>query len=748
MSFAPMSSAGSSSSSPAHSPGLTARRRRLDRPEGTQQQPTLDPDNDDYDPKKRPGHPGDPLRRPSNALHRLESFFGVDATRPIDPTAYASTSPSSAPKHQQQGAPGTRLVLQHTVTMTDTLQGLALRYKTDVPTLRRVNGLWPGDNVLSRKILWVPLDKCKEMGMKSDVKLGLQGSDGNIVEASSSMRAGLELFDGVGSQNSGTSTPGSSSQPALTGTRRAPRDLDGDTAPSVSSISELSEPLSSASAVGSSAPVVRRLPSEVLGHFPAASRAEVLAKGKAKAADEWDQELTSVRPDYKLGPGPGMSGYEPGANGVEDLLQLAREARSKGDVDETHPTASKKATDDLDTVSRSLQLPHNVSTNNERRKDTSMVGDAVGSSASAAASSDPAWKPNVWKVGAASSAKEDISRSSMDSNRSGRPLASNSSATTEASSSLRPLKLVERSIEEWQASSSNLGPASLKPATEVTPSTYDGWNDIPSLEAYSKGRVVEAYSKGNKKRAARAHHRFMDDLAAGLPANAGPASKWARPIGESVPMPKAGGSSTAVSSSSGRPETKGNSLRSIFNDTLRGRIALDEALSKGFEEVLNRSEAWNTLPEEELEHARRVGAWPRTNGTHPTPGPPLARAARAPARISAEEARKSLGRNGGSRIAGSAFNGNGVVQGSPGLSPPLISDDSTDPSGSFGRRRSQHEMGNLQASRRHEYQQASTEASASPHLAPPGRPLLRKKSSTASTVGAPESQSGEGKWGW
>lgn len=715
--------------------------------------------DDEYDAKRR-GPEAGPSRPRGTTLDRLESFFGIDsgmetnrssaagnAQQTRDRGAAASTKAASS---SSTGNPGTRLVLQHTVLATDTLQGIALRYKTDVPTIRKVNGLWPGDSALSRKIIWVPLDRCKEqLTVNPDAKVGVQGADGgSVTEAATSLM--------------GFSPP---SEPSVhSGVASSP--LHERTLPSTgaSEISDLSSTNGLATnAGGESPPVVRRLPSEALGHFPATARSDVLAAKSKTRADQWNEELTSARSQHRLGAGPGMSGYAPGESGVEDLLQLAREARGSGENSETPRGPSFK-----------LNLPDEIRPEESRSEVSS----------SSAAEKDE-WKPNVWKFGekkrsgvaGGSALDEGSRRGSLESSASNLASGSNVAST----SPLRPLKLVDKSIEEWEASSNVGKPSSSRgdvtsPASPGSSNTgYAGWNDIPSLDAYAKGKVVEAYGgsgKGvnGKRRAARANHRFFDDLAAGLPPNSGAASKWARPIGESLPgatTQKATSSSNGPPLTSAAPAGKKSSLRGLLSDALRGRVALDEALAKGFEEVLNRSEGWDSLPQEEMEQARRLGLLPPSGQASPSLRGPPSRFSPLPAiysdrpRISAEEARRTLGRRqspeGVGHVSQPVSDGISVAS----VLPPTTADSQ--------QRRAQMEMESLDAnhqSRRNVYNVppvegggagGGPEGSRGGSLAPPPMsgmgPMLRKTSNrnlaTANGSGGGRGADGtEGKWGW
>ncbi|CAO1616840.1 unnamed protein product [Sympodiomycopsis kandeliae] len=594
-------------SSRSPSPGLTPRRRR----NVEQQQAVLSTQSqdDEYDPKKRPsgsqyhtmphryGSPstihanGGP---PPTTLDRLESFFGIRNEPPSTTTESLRIPSSRTTSATSSGPPGTRLVLQHIVQGTDTLQAIALRYKTDVATLRKVNGLWPSDSVLSRKILWVPLDRCRELGATQNAAVGIQESDGNVIESTPSA-LGLLSQSGTGANTPSTSSNlGGGPPPRLhAGTHErgaSSLSLNDSEAASSSVFSDSRErsrgPSTSISRdAGSSRsevapPVVRRLPSEVLGHFPAAKRSDthlLVSKGKARA-DQWNEELVEARPQHRLGAGPGMSGYDPGESGVEDLLQLAREAKSRGS---SEVDASPHSV--VDEVGRGPTGVEKESESNDTTHESSLVEAEA-----------EKWKPSVWRFGEKRQPSSASGTQDGDVGSSSHKSVSSTSSTS-PTSSLRPLKLVEQSIEQWAAT--NPG-SSNKPPSNAATSSYNGWNDIPSLEAYAQGKVTEAYnpSSSRKKKSQRA---FFNDLAAGLPANPGQASKWARPIGDSVPSNPSSLRSPPTSSSSNA------SWKNIFSDTIRGRMPLEEALNKGFEDLFKNQE-WSSLPSEEMEHARRL----------------------------------------------------------------------------------------------------------------------------------------------
>ena len=77
----------------------------------------------------------------------------------------------------------------HPVVETDTLEGIALRYGADVHTLRRSNGLWPGDAVQMREHLYIPVDSCRWRPPNATIEAVERKADGSlqgIVQAGSS----------------------------------------------------------------------------------------------------------------------------------------------------------------------------------------------------------------------------------------------------------------------------------------------------------------------------------------------------------------------------------------------------------------------------------------------------------------------------------------------------------------------------------------------------------------------------------
>jgi LysM repeat protein len=423
-------------------------------------------------------------------LDKLEGWLGLStagesSTSNVGAPARDGGSGFKTPSYKPQKpstSRETRLVLVHTVVPTDSLDSLALRFKTDVRALRKANGLWPGDSVLVRKELYIPVDE--------ETAEHYNGT----VHASEGLGGKLMLLN---------SQVGTSSKEGMFSHR----------------------PMSSASASSASQSHSGRLPmpSEALSYFPPPG---TLLIGKGKA-----------RQEEAFGFGEGMKPGEDvdhGESGVDDLLQLAEKARARG---------SLYASEDVADVHSSL-LPV---------PPTEL--EAVSPSSSTIPLEEP-WKPNKWTFGQKKSSRH--------------------LGTPYPSGSTTPLP-------------------EIRGSAMMVSSTYQGWNDIPEppLHRTAKGQVAHAYKGASNSRLyprpgglldLTGSGTIIDDLAAGLPANPGPASNWARPIAESLPVP---GSSSLDGNSNRRGRTvqaTNPGWAQLLSDTVRGRIGLDEAIERGFDD--------------------------------------------------------------------------------------------------------------------------------------------------------------------
>ncbi|PWN46375.1 hypothetical protein IE81DRAFT_327414 [Ceraceosorus guamensis] len=399
----------------------------------------------------------------------------------------------------------------------------------------------------------------------------------------------------------------------------------------------------SSSIVPGAPPRVKRVPVQALSHFPppAPSGSKGTARGPLEGSDEASAGSTFEEPED----------IAPGESGVDDLLRLAEKARMLGDngrEDSFNSTAGSQAeaADENSSANLNSQSPGALHAES---------GSSVTSSLRMSGANE--WKPNKWTFGASRAGANEI----------------------EGRASKPPSQTSGLSAPSFENTSSI--------ALRTSNAGYNGWNDAPepSLKAHTSGKVAHAYGgKGGKNKRVYAPlipgNSVLDDLAAGLPPNPGPASNWARPISDSVPMPgsgPAGGTNQGSSSAArkGRPPlrgvqggeparaTQGGSSTSsagwgqLFSDTLRGRIKLEEALERGYQEVAASFEGAHT----NATSTSQAGATGSVRGRHPHTQPHLA--ASPPERPSAELARQTLGRsapvpdlpasNGGSTAGGS-----------------------------------------------------------------------------------------------
>ena len=100
----------------------------------------------------------------------LESHEGVNGGLDITGKHKRRNSDdASASAHQQ---PEDYMVYVHKVQSKDTFVGIVLRYKCGEDALRKANGLWSRDSVLTRKWLTIPIDACEIRGRPCDAPLG------------------------------------------------------------------------------------------------------------------------------------------------------------------------------------------------------------------------------------------------------------------------------------------------------------------------------------------------------------------------------------------------------------------------------------------------------------------------------------------------------------------------------------------------------------------------------------------------
>ncbi|SPO37952.1 uncharacterized protein PSFLO_03429 [Pseudozyma flocculosa] len=274
-----------------------------------------------------------------------------------------------------------------------------------------------------------------------------------------------------------------------------------------------------------------------------------------------------------FGVGPGHPDYQPGDSGLDDLLK-----QRSDEAPEDRPRKSAAAP-----------------TANARPSLLSHVSDlsSTATSDNHDVDSDADWKPNVWKFG------ESRSRSARGSES--RPSVGADSGGV----------VFDAGIESDRHHAPSAAGDHLSASVHAVngPSSYAGWNDAPPPDAI----VAKAYDggAGYRKRQHQKHHRLLHDLAAGLPANTGAASKWARPInfGDSLPpsVPVASGSIGRSGAISPLPPG-GKGFGRLLNDTIRGRISVEGALGAALDEV--RTKTALDLPHHEAARQARPPATP------------------------------------------------------------------------------------------------------------------------------------------
>lgn len=521
------------------------------------------------------------------------------------------SSPRGGP--DDEGAEGTesggsRLVLIHPVGPHDTLSSIALYYGTDVPTLRRANKLWPSDSVQMRPRVLIPLESCKHRPPAAEVVRApdAEGGFAFVPRPPAPVRDDPPLVD----REEGRSL---SPEPEL------PRTSDPDPA---------SDFLPDTNKAYTRSP--RRspqLPSYLPGRRPSPARS---ASGRSSSP-----ALTSESPSF-----------DPRRSGQHDRRFLsisesgsisAASNGSAGPSGFVAPTAPVPVSR-VPREALSFFPPARPRVKTEEPVDDWNVRaslDGAGAASEPDASISEAanhWYANRWTLGK-SSAQEvaALVRSSFEGPPAARPVPG-----------LRPLHLLQRSASE------SGGPSLASPMDVDGPTGADGipgavalagpgpapvsggWNDAPPPDA----RVSHAYGGGGTTRAGPSSSkakRLFHDLSAGLPPNAGAAANWARPINDSVPIPRrgvvAGPPHSGAAAASGATGTGTGFARvgTLFGDTLRGRISLESAFEAALEEV--RASAALDLPHHAAARARARGTSTGTGAgsshNHLTPPVPL-----------------------------------------------------------------------------------------------------------------------------
>ncbi|PWN37870.1 uncharacterized protein FA14DRAFT_170635 [Meira miltonrushii] len=531
------------------------------------------------------------------ALDRLEGWFGLGETGPVDrkdPSTSHLAPPPTRTKAPSKPNKTTRLVLVHTVLVTDSLEALALRYNSDVRTLRKANGLWPGDSVQVRKELYIPVDEdavqtqaigTNEIGMNNGIQ---------IQHANEASNGKLNLLNGPPPTRHDRSMSSTSSSAATSTSHPQSSSAFGAGLGLSGSSTDLS--------ANRNSPELRRVPIQSLSHFPPPGQTPTgTAKGKGSEEQEAFGYGAGMKPDENM---------EPGESGVEDLLQLAERARMRGTDSSSPPPPASNITE-ANVNSLKGKLPDLV------RKQSREASTAASSPSLSSKALDEDWKPNKYRLG--------------EKKRQAKPNTANDTDDNRAAP---------------------VGPAMMVAAQSSSTSNrqnYQGWNDIPEppLSKTAKGQVAHAYKP--KRRYPRPGvvagsevlgSALFDDLAAGLPANPGPAANWARPIGESLPIPAERAKRTVSGSSR---QTSGASTDAgwgqLFSDTVRGKMRLEDALERGWDDLRSGllTSANGTLLNDG-----------RNGGYHTLPSVQAVASDSRPQRPSAEMARAALADTGGS----------------------------------------------------------------------------------------------------
>lgn len=105
-----------------------------------------------YAPKDKPK--GHAYQRAPTALDRFESWLGL---KDGGSASRSAAGPSTSTPHRP-ASPSYIHAYVHVVEPSDTLAGIALRYGTDVPAVRRANALWTNSVAQMRQQLYIPAE--------------------------------------------------------------------------------------------------------------------------------------------------------------------------------------------------------------------------------------------------------------------------------------------------------------------------------------------------------------------------------------------------------------------------------------------------------------------------------------------------------------------------------------------------------------------------------------------------------------
>ncbi|SPO26194.1 uncharacterized protein UTRI_02470 [Ustilago trichophora] len=469
-------------------------------------------DDDDDDDEARKGRPANTVE---STLDRLEDWFGLrqqqqqySSSQPAASTPSKRAPPAASSSAANSDALEQVRVLIHPVAPTDTLPSLALHYGADIQVLRKSNKLWPGDPVQIRKVIYIPVDSCKHRPPNAEIKVvptrgGAVSSEATNILAFvpkaeeedlltgtpvadipqpnmiANSLASMRVSDPVSDFMPDTNKAYTDSPPAFGTSLTRAGSINGPKQPYPPSLTPALRSLNSTQASSSGS---RRPTSSVGGGSNTPSiTASASAASSGFVPPRQPLHVAKVPADQ-------LRFF---ANDAKPSSSLASGSLNPGPGDAEY-RPGESGIDDLLALAANSQPSNGSAAADSVRP--GLVREASTSNVSGFDDEDDEWKPNTWHFGAGSHKPKSRQHSS-----------------NHASTGLDGLEARESS------------------------SQYTGWNDAPPPHAI----VAKAYDGGKaySKRQAQKSHRLLYDLAAGLPANTGAASKWARPIqfGDSLP---------------------------------------------------------------------------------------------------------------------------------------------------------------------------------------------------------------------
>lgn len=529
-----------------------------------------------YDGEDDEARKGRPINSVESTLDRLEDWFGLKQQQQQQvsytaPPPNRSRPPAASSSTPNPDGDGQVRVLIHPVAPTDTLSSLALHYGADIQVLRKSNKLWPGDPVQIRKVIYIPVDSCKHRPPNAEIKVmptrgGAVSSDAAVTLAfvpkpeeddlltgtpiaeiaqpnlMADTLASMRVHDPVSDFMPDTNKAYTDSTPAFGASLTRAASINGVKSPYPPSLTPTLRSLNQTQASGSTS---KRAASSIGGGSNAPS---VTASASAASSG-----FVPPRQPLHVAKVPAEQ-LRFFANDAKSSSSAASASNKPGPGDPDY-RPGESGIDDLLALASNPQ-PNLANGYTKAPSRPELARNASTSNVSGFDDEDEEWKPNTWHFGGGST----------------KPRSQQHSRKNDSSNA------------EFDASD----------ASEYS-NHYTGWNDAPAPNAI----VAKAYDggKAHQRRQAQKSHRLLYDLAAGLPANTGAASKWARPIqfGDSLPTgpPGVTGNVAAGGSISGRKGSSNSSKKGGFgkllDDTIRGRISVEAALEGALEGVRSRA---------------------------------------------------------------------------------------------------------------------------------------------------------------